>query len=85
MFVCTVHALGSRRRGIRAVVRRTCHGCDIGRYATASQSDTGAVYFCDDCETGRYMDVAGVSDVTQAVCERRSHDEQSRSHVNAHL
>ena len=47
-------------------VRRTCHGCDIGRYATSSQSDTGAVHFCDDCETGRYMNVTGVSDVTQA-------------------
>ena len=22
---------------------RTCQGCDIGRYATSSQSDTGAV------------------------------------------
>ena len=66
-------------------VRRTCQGCDIGRYDTSSQSDTGAVYFCNDCETGRYMNVTGVSNVTQAVCERRSHDEQSRSHVNAHL
>ena len=42
-------------------VRRTCQGCDIGRYATSSQSDTGAVYFCNDCETGRYMNVTGVS------------------------
>ena len=76
---------GEHRRGICAVVRRTCNGCDIGRYASSSQSDNGAVHFCDDCETGRYMNVTGVSDVTQAVCERRSHDEQSRSHVNAHL
>ena len=52
---------GEHRRGIRAVVRRTCQGCDIGRYATSSQSDTRAVYFCDDCETGRYMNVTGVS------------------------
>ena len=42
-------------------VRRTCQGCDIGRYATSSQSDTGAVYFCNDCETGLYMNVTGVS------------------------
>ena len=42
-------------------MRRTCQGCDIGRYATSSQSDTRAVYFCNDCETGRYMNVTGVS------------------------
>ena len=42
-------------------VSRTCQGSDIGRYATSSESDTGAVYFCNDCETGRYMDVTGVS------------------------
>ena len=42
-------------------VRRTCQGCDIGRYATSSQSDTGALYFCNDCETGRYMNLTGVS------------------------
>ena len=42
-------------------VSGTCQGCDIGRYATSSESDTGAVYFCNDCETGRYMDVTGVS------------------------
>ena len=42
-------------------VRRTCQGCDIGRYAPSSQNDTGAVYFCNDCETGRYMNLTGVS------------------------
>ena len=42
-------------------VSRTCQGCDIGRYSTSSQSDTGAENFCKDCETGRYMNVTGVS------------------------
>jgi len=42
-------------------VRRTCQGCNIGRYATSSQRDTRAVYFCNDCKTGRYMNVTGVS------------------------
>ena len=37
------------------------HWCDIGRYATSFQDDTSSVYFCNNCETGRYMNLTGVS------------------------